>query len=176
MNANNMMIALMCWLSTSFGFYLINFELKYLPGSVFFNVMMSTAAELVAKPIAFIGITRLGVKKSYMLCFMIGMVGTMMILAVEGRFESRLLMGLCLFIAKLGVASTFIVNYLSLEKLFPTLFCATAAGFCNFVARLATIFSPMIAEISPPLPNMILLGFLILAGSASTLFEVPTLA
>ena len=174
MNFNNMMIALSCWVATSFGFYLINFELKYLPGSVFFNVLMSTAAEIIAKPIAFTAISNLGVKKSYMLCFAIGVLGTILILLTDGRFESKLVIGLCLFLAKLGIASTFIVNYLSLEKLFPTLFCATAAGFCNFLARLATIFSPMIAEISPPLPNMILLGVLIFAISASTFFDVPT--
>lgn len=169
-----MCIALLCWLSTSFGFYLINFELKYLPGSVFFNVLMSTAAEIVAKPIAYAAITKLGVKYSYFLCFAIALLGAFLILATDGKFESKLVIGGCLFLTKLGISSCFIVNYLSLEKLFPTLFCATAAGICNFAARLATIFAPMIAEVNAPVPNLILLSILFMACAASTLLSVPT--
>ena len=135
---------------------------------------MATSAEIVAKPIAYKALSKVGVKKSYFFTFTIALVGTLMILFTDGRYESKLLMGVCLFLTKLGLAATFIVNYLSLEKVFPTLFCATAAGICNFFGRLATIFSPMIAEISPPLPNMILFGFLIIAVSAATLYEVPT--
>ena len=31
--------------------------------------------------------------------------------------------------------------------MFPTLFAATAMGLCNFFARVATIFAPLVAEI-----------------------------
>jgi hypothetical protein len=93
----------------------------------------------------------------------------MMILGSEGTIESRLVLGLCLFVAKFGVAFTFMINYLSIVKLFPTLFCGTAAGICNFGGRLATIFAPLVAELSPPTPILILGGLLSAAFASSTL-------
>lgn len=96
-----------------------------------------------------------------------------MILMSNGRFESRLILGMCLFVAKFGIAFTFMINYLSIVKLFPTLFCGTAAGICNFGGRLATIFAPLIAEYEPPTPILILGSLLLAAFSASTLLYIP---
>lgn len=173
-NLVNLLIALFCWLSISFGFYLITFEIKYLPGSVFVNVLMSTAADILAKPLAFGVLSALGVKRSYLFGFCVAIIGVAMLIATEGKFESKLITGVCLFVAKLGLACTFTFNYLSLEKLFPTLFCATASGSCNFFSRLITIFAPIIAEIPPPLPNAMLLGLLMVALFSTFSLEVPT--
>ena len=53
------------WLACAFGYYLINFEIKYLPGNLYVNVMMSTAAEICAKICAYSQYERLGLKKSF---------------------------------------------------------------------------------------------------------------
>ena len=45
-------------------------------------------------------------------------------------------------VAKFGIAAAFNINYVSNSVLFPTLFTATAMGFCNFWARFVTILSP----------------------------------
>jgi len=41
------------WLSVAFGYYLINFEIKYMPGNLYVNVLMSTSAEVFAKAAAY---------------------------------------------------------------------------------------------------------------------------
>ena len=102
-------------------------------------------------------------------------MGCMMILMSNGRFESRLMLGMCLFVAKFGLAFTFMINYLSMVQLFPTLFCGTATGICNFAGRMATIFAPVVAEIEPPKPILILGSLLLAAFACSSMLIVPTL-
>lgn len=41
------------WLAAAFGYYLINFEIKYMPGNLYVNVLMSTGAEVCAKAVAY---------------------------------------------------------------------------------------------------------------------------
>lgn len=99
----------------------------------------------------------------------------MLLLMSNGRFESRLILGLCLFVAKFGIAFTFMINYLSIVKLFPTLFCGTASGICNLGGRLATIFAPIVAEFPPPTPILILGTLILAAFTSSTLLLIPSL-
>jgi len=58
-------------------------------------------------------------------------------------------------LAKFGIASGFVILYVSTVDVFPTLFCATALGFCNFFARILTIMAPEVSERSAPLPMAI---------------------
>lgn len=162
-------ISVVLWLSTAFGYYLINFEIKYMPGNLYVNVLMSTSAEVLAKAAAYTQQSKLGLKKSYYAGLSVALLGCMLLLMSNGRFESRLILGLCLFVAKFGIAFTFMINYLSIVKLFPTLFCATASGICNFGGRLATIFAPLVAEFAPPTPILILGSLLLAAFTSSTL-------
>jgi len=46
--------------------------------------------------------------------------------------------------------------------MFPTLFAATAMGICNFVARLITIGSFVIAEKDPPVPMTIFVSVMMI--------------
>ena len=49
---SNLSIAMILWLAIGFGYYLINFEIKYMPGNLYVNVLMATAAEVFAKACA----------------------------------------------------------------------------------------------------------------------------
>ena len=170
---SNLSLAMVLWLACAFGYYLINFEIKYLPGNLYVNVMMSTTAELLAKAVAYAQQSNLGLRRSYYAGLSIALLGSAMILLSDGRFESRLILGLCLFVAKFGIAFTFMMNYLSIVQLFPTLFCGTAAGICNFGGRLATIFAPIVAEFEPPTPILILGSLLLAAFLSSTQLIIP---
>ena len=57
--------------------------------------------------------------------------------------------------AKFGVTCTFNINYSAHQYFFPTLFAATALGFCMFVARLFSALSFLFAEMDEPLPMII---------------------
>jgi len=161
------------WMACAFGYYLINFEIKYLPGNLYVNVMMSTAAEICAKMFAYSQYERLGLKKSFQLGLTVALLGCLLLLISNGHSDSTTLLGICLFVAKFGVAFTFMINYLSIVMLFPTLFCGTATGMCNFAGRLATIFAPMAAELKPPQPTLILGSLVLSALACSTMLIIP---
>jgi hypothetical protein len=77
-----------------------------------------------------------------------------------------------LFIVKFGVAFTFLLNYLVVIELFPTLFRATSAGFCNFTGRLFGIAAPIVAELPQPTPWLAFLVVSVAAGLISTFLKV----
>lgn len=45
----NLFILMTTWVAGAFGFYLISFEIKYMPGSLYVNVLMSSIAEAMGK-------------------------------------------------------------------------------------------------------------------------------
>ena len=55
-------------------------------------------------------------------------------------------------IAKFGISSAFNILYVSHSSVFPVLFAATALGMCNFVTRIFTALSPILAQMEEPLP------------------------
>jgi len=170
----NLIISVLAWTATAFGFYLINFEIKYMPGSIYLNVLMASVAESLAKPAACIEINRCGLKKAYLVAFSLACGGACMLMLSNGRYDTRLVTGLCIFVTKFGLSMAFMINYLAIVELFPTLFCATAAGMCNFLARLGTIFAPMIAEMTPPFPLLLLLFMGTTSGILTIFLQMPS--
>lgn len=56
----------------------------------------------------------------------------------------------------------FNIGYVSVARLFPTLYVATVFGVVNFVAHNITIGAPMVAELPDPIPmsNFCVMSFL----------------
>ena len=46
-NKVNFMVMCLAWSTTAFSYYMIGFYVKYIPGDVFTNVMVSSISELV---------------------------------------------------------------------------------------------------------------------------------
>ena len=61
-------------------------------------------------------------------------------------------------ITKLGIASAFNIIFIAHTDIFPVLYATTAFGICNFVAKIFTSASPVIAQYEQPLPTIILFG------------------
>ena len=76
-------------------------------------------------------------------------------------------------LAKFGVALSFGINYLSNPYLFPTLFAATALGFCNTFARLFSALSPMLAQMDEPIPMILFVASSTLTLVAVFMLKVP---
>ena len=131
--------------------------MKYLSGDIFNNALMSAFAELVA--VAFSGIIYkgLGLKLSFCLLFVVSGIGGIMILFLGE--DSTFWMPFFVLFAKFGISGGFNIVYISTLDVFPTLFCATAIGCCNFFSRFLTIFAPEIAEKEPPLPMILFTAF-----------------
>lgn len=174
----NIILMSLSWLASSFNYYMVGFLLKYFPGSIYVNGSISSLSELAAGLTAGLIYAKFGVKKSLVISFGIAAVGGFGILWYEiatdfysgdqSDVSSFLFPTLVLF-AKFGISLAFTINYLSNLDLFPVLFAATALGFCNFLARLFTIFSPEVAEIQSLLP-MILFASLSIVTMFTSMF------
>jgi hypothetical protein len=49
----NLLICSITWACSAFSAYMIAFELKYMPGSIYANATMSVVADMVGKPIGY---------------------------------------------------------------------------------------------------------------------------
>jgi hypothetical protein len=61
--------------------------------------------------------------------------------------------------------------YFANSFLFPAIFAGSAFGFCTVGAKLISILAPLMAELSPPLPMIILIGLASLGAVLSLLLK-----
>lgn len=112
--------------------------------------MTSGATEVLATCICGIVYKSLGIKKSYQFSYIVATGGAVLIMLYSDSHET--FVPIFLGLIRVGIVCAFNLVYLTNVDVFPTLFAATALGFCNFFARLFTVMSPQIAERPPPLP------------------------
>ena len=72
---------------------------------------------------------------------------------------------LFILLTKFGIASAFNIVYVSHNDVFPVLFAATALGFCNFVTRIFTGISPILAQMEEPLPMLIMFALSVIGAT-----------
>jgi hypothetical protein len=139
----NFLIMTAVWAFTSMSYYVINFYLKYLEGSIFVNVYVSAVAEVSSVLLAGFFCLTFGLQKALLISYIIGFIGAVMIIF----FEEILVDFVPVFVlfAKFGVGSAFGLIYVA-NFIFPTKYASQTLGYCNTIARLFTILSPMIAE------------------------------
>lgn len=142
------------WAACSFGFYMIIFYLKYLPGNIYNNSLASGFTDLVAVICGGWLYSRFGIKKSFTFLFSLSVIGGIIIIFLGE--SATVLMPFFVVICKFGITGGFVMVYCSTVDVFPTLFCSTALGICNFGARILSIAAPIIAEYDPPLPMIVL--------------------
>jgi len=117
--------------------------MKYLPGNVYDNSMVSSIADIVGTFMSLYFYDRFGIKWAYIGCLAFSIVGGFFILQMHDFCDW---MPVFVMFTKLGTAGTFNLCYISNNDLFPTLFTSTSLGICNFFARICTIGAPQIAE------------------------------
>ena len=59
------------WSATSFGFYLISYYLKYIPGDIFTNVILSAMADCMSSFFSAYLTTKVGTQKTLIISFFI---------------------------------------------------------------------------------------------------------
>lgn len=119
---------------------MIIFYLKYLPGNVYNNSLASGGADCVASLVGGLVYIKLGLRKSFTLLFSISSIGGLIIIFLGDG--ATVWMPIFVVLTKIGITGGFVIVYVATVDVFPTLFCATAMGFCNFGARVLTILAP----------------------------------
>ena len=86
--------------------------------------------------------------------------------AQDKEYYIKLIIPIFVMFTKVAVNILFQVTYLASftdDMIFPFLKRATSIGICNFVARIATVFAPIVAEQPKPLPEVYLLVIITVA-------------
>jgi len=160
----NVIVMSLSWLASSFNYYMVAFLLKYFPGNVFINSVVSSLSEAFATALAGVIYNKFGVKKSFIMTYGLSTLGAIGIIVYEiavgfysGNDEpvTNWLFPTLVLFTKFGISAAFTINYLCMLDLFPVLFASSAFGFCNFLSRFLTIFAPQVAEVQSLLPMII---------------------
>jgi Na+/melibiose symporter-like transporter len=78
----------MVWISASFCYYLISYQLKFISGSVYWNTIVSSSSEIVAYLISGVLMKLLGLKKVMIMSYSISLLGMLSLVLVptENQF------------------------------------------------------------------------------------------
>ena len=138
--AKNLCIMIYMWSAISFMYYLINFQLKYMPGDIYSNSFATAVAEILGITAGGVLTKIFGIRNGFIASYLTSLIGGLAIILFGNNVPS--MMPIFVGIARMGVSSGFNLLYIVNTELFPTLFAATAMGICNFLARIVTIMSP----------------------------------
>jgi len=164
-----LLILIFAWIASSFNIYLVTYLLKYLDGDIFTNTMTTNAADIPIVVLGGVAYKFLGLRFSLFIAFVVAAAGSISLLLFSKAHPS--VTPIMLLLAKGGVKMTFNIVYLANSQIFPAIFAGTAFGICNIGAKLATIFSPYMAEVEPPLPMIIFTVLAIMAAGLSVFIK-----
>ena len=157
------------WTITSFCFYLGKFQLKQVAGSIYVNSLASSIADTLARPVAYFVYRKLGTRVSLLGLFTVAALGSAPVIYSEMASQTyrEYIVPICLFIMNSGLSSCFLILYIGHIDLFPIVFLTTSMGSVNIIARFFSIFAPMVAEISEPVPEILFTLLCIIAVAVS---------
>lgn len=134
------------WMSTSFCYYLIQFQLSKFPSGVYLSSAIFSITGVAGFILAPVILNCLGIKMSFFSLFLLQAVsGTLIVFWGEAPTAAVWVFPFLVLFASFGTACCFCMIYAVHGEIFSTLFAATAIGICNFFARVATIFAPEVA-------------------------------
>lgn len=161
-------------MSTQICYFIINFYLKYIPGSEFLNFSIAGLSEIIAHVIIGIFFMKLGPRCALLIGYTVSLTGSVPLL-LQNKFSSMdgaggtTLIAVFVLLAKFGASMALCTCYISTPVLFPTKIAATAFGICNLVGRTFAASAPIIAELKPPFPMAIFSGLAVV----SIFFALP---
>jgi hypothetical protein len=118
--------------------------------NVTINACSFGVSTLVAIATSNVIYLKIGLRASFFFLFLSSSCGGLLILVWGYNSDSDALFAVLVVMASFGVVACFNLVYASHSATFPTLFSGTAMGICNFAARVATIFAPLVAKIDGP--------------------------
>ena len=89
------------------------------------------------------------------LSFSLAALGAVALMFSHDSQYDRIFIPLFVLITRFGINSAFTLCYIITADYFPSIVSSRVFGICNLFSRFATILSPMIAELEPPLPMIV---------------------
>ena len=127
------------------------------------NSYASAGADIVAKLMAGVVLLRLGMKPLFAIAFLLAFTGSFNLLQLSEHADP-LYASVYIMLTKFGVSMGWVAACLCLIELFPASLVATAFGICNVCNKLASMTAPLVAEVEPPTPMLIVAIITAIAG------------
>jgi hypothetical protein len=150
--------------------------MKYLEGNIFINFYIFGFAGIFAVLIGGVTFTKFGLKKSYLIAFIMSIVGLVGMFIVQIKilkfstddmregFDEKI-MPVLILILKMGIILSFItttqVSFTD-DRIFPSNKRNTSVGTCGMIARSITIVAPIVNEWPSPFPVVVMFFFTII--------------
>jgi len=134
------MIFITMWIVGSFAYFMILFQMKYISGDFFVNIVTTSLSEMTAYYVGGLLYDRIGIKSTYLISYSIGVVGCLSYVLLSTTYP--FLVPLLLLSSAYGFCQACMVNWLSNASLFPVIYASSTNGMCSFFSRLASIMSP----------------------------------
>ncbi|KAL8581702.1 hypothetical protein ACOMHN_043120 [Nucella lapillus] len=138
------------WVTISTTYYAISLNVANLTGNIRTNFLLSGLVELVGYSTAWLFLDRLGRKCTH--CAAMFLSGTSCLATIfsvlYGGSDLQWVTILLVMVGKLGISAAFNTIFLMSAELFPTVIRNRGMGCSSTVARVATIVSPYIVDMS----------------------------
>ena len=148
----NLLIVLMAWIASSFNYFLISFSTKNLGGNIFINSTLVSIAGIVGKIITILGKNHLSTKSSLAISFALTLLFGLGLVF----FEDGWIVSTCIGFVEIGLGMSFTLIYYINTEYFPPLFLSFAFAVSQFGARGFSILSYLLADLSAPIPMILL--------------------
>eukprot|EP00355_Strombidium_rassoulzadegani_P001705 CAMPEP_0168609360 /NCGR_PEP_ID=MMETSP0449_2-20121227/1158_1 /TAXON_ID=1082188 /ORGANISM="Strombidium rassoulzadegani, Strain ras09" /LENGTH=176 /DNA_ID=CAMNT_0008649485 /DNA_START=826 /DNA_END=1353 /DNA_ORIENTATION=+ len=148
----NLFVMVLAWGASSFCFYILGFYMKYIPGDIFINTIITSFCDAVSSIVTGIISQRIGPQKTMTFGFGLSAVGGIALM-VLGKSEISIMVFILL--TKFGISICFTLCYIITATYFPSIVCSRVFGICNIFSRISTVLSPLMAEVTPPIPMCI---------------------
>ncbi len=135
----NIIIVLFLWGISSFNYFLINFQLKYIEGDIYINTMMNAVSEIAAYIISGLLYSIIGPRVAFFCSFLISCLGSIFYITYGTSAPS--LVPLMVLGTKFGIAAAFNLVWL-VNVIFPSQYASTTIGYFNAFARISSMFAP----------------------------------
>ena len=165
----NLLVMNLAWSTGSFTYYMIGFYLKYVPGDLYTNVIVSSLSELISSFVSGIVANYIGTKKTMFFSFMMGAFFGTTLIFINVSDTSLIL--ICVLLTKFGVSSAFNLCFIITAEYFPPQYASTVFGACNIIARLTSILAPLIAEVPSPVPMLVFSLFCVFSTCCTLLLK-----
>ena len=128
----NIVIMMGVWSISSGGYYLINFNMKYVGGSMLSNIIASVSSEFMANIASLIMLSWIGDKLTLIWFFLISTCSGFIFCSIT---LTPLSTAFLILLSKFGISAAFCSVFVVTSKVFPSVYVATAFGICNVMGR-----------------------------------------
>jgi MFS family permease len=157
----NLVIIVLAWSASASCFYIIGFYIKYVPGDPFKNVIVISIGDALSSIAAGSISQGIGAKNTLFLSFSLADLGAIALMfSAHSQYShvsnfDKMFIPIFVLITRFGINSAFTLCYIITADYFPSIVSSRVFGICNLFSRFATILSPMIAELDPPMPMIL---------------------